>query len=299
MKQLKDLFLVEKNIMIAILINAAIIFILYFPEFTDNRFLIFIDHGFIVFFLIEAIVKIRTYKPRQYFANAWNRFDFFIIMVSVPSLLMSVLPFPDTSLFLILRLFRLVRLVRFIHFVPHLTKIMIGLGRALKASVFVLLALVFLNFLLSIFTCHFYAKIAPEHFGNPLVSSYSIFQMFTVEGWNEIPAVIAKKIEERNIRMVLEDSGMEVGRPPFRKSDYPLSVQEQINQAQKQSAWRIGLTRFYFVLIVLIGGIFGMSLANAVFVDEMTMDNNDLLERKIDTLQSEIAEIKELLKQRP
>ena len=50
--------------------------------------------------------------------------------------------------------------------------------------------------------------------------------------------------------------------------------------------------------MVLIGGIFGMSLANAVFVDEMTMDNNQTLEAKIDKLQEEIAELKQLLEKR-
>ena len=39
-----------------------------------------------------------------------------------------------------------------------------------------------------------------------------------------------------------------------------------------------------------------MSLANAVFVDEMTMDNNQDLEAKIDIMQNDILELKEMLK---
>jgi len=60
----------------------------------------------------------------------------------------------------------------------------------------------------------------------------------------------------------------------------------------------MGITRFYFVLVVLVGGIFGMSLANAVFVDEMTMDNTRTLEDKVDKLHREILELKEMLKNR-
>lgn len=240
----------------AILLNAALIFMMYFPRYEDNFILELIDHAFIFFFLIEAIVKIRTLKPKGYFAQAWNRFDFFIVTASLPTLLVNVIEVPDTSLFIILRLFRLIRLIRFIRFIPNVDKIMDGLGRALKASVFVLAALFFLNFLLAIVTCHFYGHIAEEYFGNPLVASYSIFQMFTVEGWNEIPAAIIKRTD---------------------------------------NDWIIGLTRLYFVLVVLVGGIFGMSLANAVFVDEMTIDNTKEMEAKIDSLQTEIAEIKTLL----
>ena len=59
-----------------------------------------------------------------------------------------------------------------------------------------------------------------------------------------------------------------------------------------------GLTRFYFVIVVLIGGIFGMSLANAIFVDEMTMDNNQDLEKKIDDLFEELRELKNILKKK-
>ena len=38
-----------------------------------------------------------------------------------------------------------------------------------------------------------------------------------------------------------------------------------------------------------------MSLANAVFVDEMTSDNNADLEVKIDNLEAQIQELKALL----
>lgn len=252
----------------AILLNAVVLFLLYFPAYKHNDWLERIDHLFILFFLLEAGVKMYILKPKVYFADTWNRFDLVIVLGSIPALLVQVIPVPDTSLLIILRLFRLVRLIRFIRFVPHLGKVISGLGRALQASVFVLLALVFLNLLLAIFTCHFFADIAPGYFGDPLISAYSIFQMFTVEGWNEIPADIAAALRDR----------------------------EKNGEAVMRTDVLIGLTRLYFVLVVLLGGVFGMSLANAVFVDEMTMDNNDALEDKIDGLKEEIQELKAMLR---
>ncbi len=254
---MKQFFLSERNMMIAILINSVIIFMMYFPQFKDDWWLEAIDHLFIFFFVLEALVKLYVYKPRQYFQLGWNRFDFMIVVLTLPTLLTSILPIPNTALLVVLRLFRLVRLVRFIRFIPNLSKIMSGLGRALKASVFVLLALLLFNFLVAIFSCHFFSHTEPELFGDPLISAYSTFQMFTVEGWNEITDATTDDLQH----------------PIF-----------------------IGLTRFYFVLVVLIGGIFGMSLANAVFVDEMTMDNNTDLEGKIEELKLEISELKELLR---
>lgn len=251
---LKRLFLSERAMLTAIILNAVVIFALYFPEYKNNEWLLAIDHAFILFFLIEVIVKLRVLKPKTYFSANWNRFDFIIVMGSLPVFLEGMFPIPEaTGLLILLRLFRLVRLVRFLRFIPNIEHVMTGLGRAIKASIFVLVALVFLNFMLAIVTCHFYADMAPEYFGNPLVSIYSIFQMFTMEGWNEIPAAIVSTTDSR---------------------------------------MTIGLTRFYFAFVVLLGGIFGMSLANAVFIDEMMMDNNQELEDKVDALTEEIRALR-------
>lgn len=256
---IRRLILEEKNILAAIFINSFIIFLLYFPQFSKNWWLIGLDHFFIVFFSLEVIVKWREFGRKGYFSNPWNVFDFVLVVGSLPSLLVDFLPVPDTSLLMVLRVFRLIRILRFVRFVPNIGKVINGLGRALKASVFVFIALFMLNFLLALLSCHLFGHLAPQFFGDPLISSYSIFQMFTLEGWNEIPATIANNMDN-----------------PF------LS----------------GMMRLYFVVAVLTGGIFGMSLANAVFVDEMTMDNNLELEQKIDILQDQVKELTELLKKK-
>ncbi len=263
-------FLKESNIMVAIALNAVVIFLLYFPQIAENhpgwyRLLEIIDLLFIALFVIEAIIKISVLKPKGYFSNNWNIFDFIIVVVSLPSLLHFFPAFAmlNTSFLKLLRLGRMIRLIRFLSFVPRMEVIMVGLGRALKASIFVMIALVFLNFILALFTCHFYADVAPDYFKDPAISSYYIFQLFTIEGWNEIP------------KDVIESVGGEGPGVLF-----------------------AGITRFYFICIVLAGGIFGMSLANAVFVDEMTSDNNADLETKIDHLEEQIKELKSLLIQK-
>jgi len=242
--------------LIAVALSALVICALYFPSLRHSFLLHYLDFGFVVLFMVEAIVKIKAWGWQRYISSNWNKLDFVIVVFSLPCLFAIFLPFPNTSALKLLRLMRFIRLARLMTFVPHMEMIISGLGRALRASVFVLLLLMFMNFLLALFTCHFYGEIAPEYFGNPLISSYSIFQMFTVEGWNEIPQVIA---------------------------------------ARSSTDLFAGLARFYFVLVVLFGGIFGMSLANAVFVDEMTMDNNNVLEEKVDRLEEKIAELKKLI----
>lgn len=251
----RRLFLSERSILVAVSLNALVIFVLSFPSYSDNFWLRLLDELFILFFVVEVILKMRYLSVRTYFSNPWNRFDFTVVVASLPSLLVTVLPIPNTSIAIIFRLFRLVRMVRLLRFVPNIDHLAKGLARAFRSSIFVFLSLLGLNIFLSLFTCHIYHEVVPEYFGDPLISSYTIFQLFTVEGWNDIPALIAQRSD-------------------------PLYA---------------GLTRFYFVIVVLLGGIFGMSLANAVFVDEMTIDNNMALEKKIDNLNNTVTELKKML----
>lgn len=257
---IKNILLSEKKMMAIIVMNAIIIFFLHFPSCKHNPVLNVLDIVFLLIFTLEAIVKMREYGTRGYFNDKWNRFDFALVVLTLPSLVSGLFPTMEINIILLLRLFRLFRLLKFVKFVPHINMLLQGLRRAIRASVLVLMTLFCLDFMLALFSCHFYGNIAPQYFGNPLIASYTIFQLFTIEGWNEIPAVIGQQMAD--------DGGGDV---------------------------IIGFTKFFFVIIVLIGGIFGMSLANAIFVDEMTVDNNMELEKKIDTLQAQIEELKELI----
>ena len=258
---MRKFFFNENNMMIAIGINAIVIFCLSFPELSQSLFWIILDDIFIAFFLVEAVIKIKALKFKNYWKDKWNKFDFIVAVGSLPLLFPKLLELMaaqgiDPFIIVMLRLFRLLRLVKFFWFVPNLAHLLRGLSRAFKASIFVLIILLFFNFILSILTTHLYGKIAPDLFRTPFHSFYTIFQLFTLEGWNEIPQAIAETTDNNTT---------------------------------------IFLTRMYFAFIVLIGGIFGMSLANAIFVDEMTLDNNEVVEEKLDKLEIQIQELKALL----
>lgn len=258
----KEFFLRERNMLIAVVLNAVLIYAMYFPFIRNGEhylLLEYIDIIFLLIFLVEALVKINVLGWSKYISDSWNRFDFFIVLFSLPTIFVPFIDVPNTGVIVILRLFRLVRIARLLRFVPNMNHVLKGLARAIKASIFVLVALVFLILIFAVITCHFYGEMLPNRFGDPLISIYSIFQLFTLEGWYEIPEAIAQQ------------------------GGNPLMV---------------GATRFYFGVIVLLGGVFGMSLANAVFVDEMTMDNTSQLEAKIDRLEDQLGELKEMLRER-
>ena len=97
-------------------------------------------------------------------------------------------------------------------------------------------------------TCSLYKQIAPEYFGNPLESFYSIFRLFSIEGWYEIPDLIASR------------SSPIIG----------------------------FFSKLYFVFLLLCGGIIGLSLVNSIFVDAMVSDNNDELQKEVSNLSDKI-----------
>lgn len=244
------IFMNEWLIIAAVLLNSALIFVMGFEDLHSNPFLSLFDHLFTLFFILEIVVKVAFNGWKTYIDNSWNKFDFILVAISIPSLFELLIHIPDMSYLLVFRLLRVLRILRFMRFIPNISHMIAGIARAFRASVFVFVAIFIYNILLAVLSSHLFKDVAPEHFSNPALSLYSVFQIFTLEGWYEITDSII--------------------------SNMPVND------------WRAPLTRLFFVFIVLTGGIFGMSIVNAIFVDEMVQDNNDDLEDKIEELNNKI-----------
>ncbi|MFT4739100.1 MAG: voltage-gated sodium channel [Cyclobacteriaceae bacterium] len=258
---LRKVFLNEIVIIYVIIANSALLFAMGFPELHDVRILDRIDHFFTIFFIVELLFKVYAYGWKEYIRSTWNRFDFILVLISFPSLFELFVSIPDISYLLVFRLLRVLRILKFLRFIPNISQMLAGIKRAARASVFVLIVLLVYNMLLAVLSSYFFHDVAPSYFANPLLAFYSIFQIFTVEGWNEIPATIVANSPD--------------------------------------SFWTPFLARIYFLLIVLTGGMFGFSIVNAIFVDEMTMDNNNELEAKVDALNMKVDQLLDQLSDRP
>lgn len=252
---MRRILLNDRFILLLILLNALIVFIQSFEGLPISiKSLLFIfDIALTSAFILEIILKIKQDSFRGFFLSGWNKFDFSIIFISALSLIISFTPvnFDDLSFILILRLTRVFKAFRFLKFIPNIDDLIKGVNRALKASVLVLFALIVYNFILSVISFYLFKDVAPEYFGNPLQAIYSIFKIFTVEGWYEIPDTISKNT----------------------------------------SSWVGYLSVIYFILILISGGIFGLSLVNSIFVDAMVADNNNSLEENVNELTERIKDL--------
>ncbi len=227
----------ERVVMALIVVNSVVLILLGYDgwrERTDDT-LFMVDYALTAYFVGEMAIKIRLDGWRAFWSNGWNRFDLMIIAAGSPMLLVPFLDTQGLGVVLILRAVRIMRLLRGFRFIPDRDRIWAGIRRALRASVGMFLALIVYNVILGIGANALFGELAPAHFGDPLLAMYSMFKVFTIEGWVELPDLVA--------------SG-----------------------ASPAMAW---LVRGYFVMSVLTGGILGLSIANAVFVDEMVIDNTD------------------------
>lgn len=247
---IRKFFLNEFVIVGAVLANAVVLFMLGFDGLRESDLLLIIDHLFTFFFLTEVFIKASTWGWKKYIGDGWNKFDFILVVISIPSIFEVFLEIPDVSYLLALRLLRVFRILRFMRFIPNIGKMFSGIQRAFKASVFIFVALLIYNVLLAVISSYIFKDDAPEYFGDPFLAMYSIFQIFTMEGWAEFPAAIVQNSDAGSIMPAI--------------------------------------ARIYFLFVVLTGSILGFSIVNAIFVDEMTMDNNDALEAKVDELNKKL-----------
>ncbi len=256
---MKKLFLSDTFIFIVIFLNAFVIFLE--ESNVVSPILDILDIVCSIIFLIEMVVKHIELGFKAYWSDGWNKLDGILVILSIPSILMYFLPLDmvDMSVLLTLRLLRILRVFRVMHFFPDFAKIVNGFKLAMSQSYAVLLSFFVIIVIFGLINCSLFRDFAPEYFGDPLRSIFSVFQMFTIEGWYDIPNAVA------------DGSGSPM-------LGHIISV--------------------YFCLLLILGGIIGMSFINSVFVDAMVSDNNDDVKEELDELRKKLDEIKNLIEQK-
>ncbi len=257
---IKRIFLSEGFVFTLILLNAILIFVQgykleAYPE--AKHYLELADDAMSLIFLIEAVVKLNHLGFKEYWTSNWNRFDLFLVLISLPSIVFRMIPGMSLNLgiLLILRVFRVFKFFRFIKFFPQVEHIFKSAQRAVKASFMVLAGFFVLVFIMSILFCYLLRDYSPVSFGDPLISYYSTFQVFTIEGWNAIPAAIDAESVANNT---------------------PLSATATF------------FMRIMFIFTFIIGGVFGLSIVNSLFVDAMVSNSNEEAEEDVERIRAEL-----------
>lgn len=258
LSNIKSIFLKDSIVMVLIIINTILIFLS--ESGINNALILYLDLFCTLFFIVEMIVKISTYKFKKYWSDNWNRLDFILVVISIPSITTFFIDnhLGNLSILLALRLLKIFRVFRLFHFFPNIDQIADGFKRALNQSKAILVGFMVIILISGLINCCLFRNIVPEYFSTPFRSIYTVFRIFTVEGWYEIPDAIAAAT----------------------------------------SPWLGKLSRLYFCLLLCGGGIIGMSFINSVFVDAMAEDNNDDVKEQLHRIEKQLEKIQEELNEK-
>ena len=140
----------------------------------------YLDYTITVFFVIEIIIRfIGEPKKLNFFKSGWNVFDTLIVLI-------SLIPIPNNSSFLLLRLLRVFRVLRIISVVPELKKIIEALLSSVKRVFYVGLLLFIILYIYATIGSILFSINIPERWGDVGVAMITLFQVLTLSSWEQV-----------------------------------------------------------------------------------------------------------------
>lgn len=219
-----------------------------------------IDTAILTVFVVEITIRLVVHRL-SFFRDPWSVFDFIIVGIAL---------IPASGPLEVLRALRVLRVLRLLTMVPAMKRVVGGMLSALPglASVAGIMAIIF--YVSAVIATNLYSDTFPEWFGNLVLSSYTLFQIMTLESWS-----------------------MGIVRPIMEVHPY---------------AWLFFLPFILVATFTVLNLIMGV-IVNAIqeeqhseftdtqkIVTQNTHTESQALHREISTLRDEIKEIKTLLK---
>lgn len=252
----------ENLILFLILLNFLVIYIHTFDVVKPYYPLLdWMDVVFTMIFIVEIFIKIQDqpgkHKINSYLNNHWNKIDFYSVLLAFPSIgVLFSHHFEFFAGFTALRSLRVFKFLRVIEYIPNGKRISRQVFKALKSISFIIFAFVVYSTIISIISVNLFKSAAPGYFHDAFDSFFTIFKIFSGDGFSDVVAEIASNT-----------SG------PF-----------------------LIFTKFYFVFIVFTGSILGLSLINTIFIDQMSQIEEHIEDKEkvaLDMVMSEINGLKE------
>jgi voltage-gated sodium channel len=172
----------QAAVVVAILANAVVLGLETYEgvERAHGDTLELLNDAFLVLFTVEIAIRILAHgrRPQRYFASGWNVFDFAVVGA-------AYLPFVRESVTL-LRVARALRVARLVTVLPELRVVIGGLYRSVAPLASVALLTFFLLYMYGMVGWLWFGDHDPDRFGNIGRALLTLFQLLTIEGWNEV-----------------------------------------------------------------------------------------------------------------
>ena len=140
----------------------------------------YFDYGITVFFVVEILIRfIGEQKKSNFFKSGWNIFDTIIVAI-------SLVPIPNNSSFLVLRLLRVFRVLRLISVIPELKQIIEAILQSIKRVFFVSLLLFIILYIYATMGAILFSEDDSSRWGDLGISLITLFQVLTLSSWETV-----------------------------------------------------------------------------------------------------------------
>ena len=139
-----------------------------------------LDYAITIFFVVEILIRFfGEPKKIEFFKNGWNVFDSLIVLI-------SLIPIPNNSSYLLLRLLRIFRVLRIISVVPELKKIIEALIDSIKRVFYVSLLLFIILYVYATIGSILFSEDIPSRWNDVGISLITLFQVLTLSSWEQV-----------------------------------------------------------------------------------------------------------------
>lgn len=230
-----------RTILVAIAVTGILSGLETYPHFRGTggpaRTVDMLQNLVLLLFMVEIGIKIGSYgsQPWRYFTHGWNTFDFLIVVL-------CLLPL-GAEYVVVLRLLRSLRLFTALH---GLQIMLSGLLRGIPSLGYVGLLLLLHFYIYAVIGTFVFGDNDPVRFGSLHTTMLTLFQVLTLEGWNDI--------------LTTQFHGSDVG--------YDEAWKTLAGEARTSIARPIPAA-IYFVSFILIGTMIMLNLFTGVIIRSM------------------------------
>ncbi|MDR5898151.1 ion transporter [Halomonas vilamensis] len=171
-----------EGVVIAIIVVSALVIGAKTYEETSRfeQWLLYLDVGVTVFFLVEILIRMAAERDlRSFFKRGWNVFDFVIVTA-------SLIPMDDSEMVLLARLLRIFRVLRLVSMIPELQMLLVALVKSIPRMGYVALLMFIIFYIYAAFGSFLFAEVDEFLWGNIATAMLTLFRIATFEDWTDV-----------------------------------------------------------------------------------------------------------------
>jgi len=133
-----------------------------------------IDAIILVVFVVEIVSRILVHRL-SFFRDPWSLFDFTVVAIALV---------PASGPLAVLRALRVLRVLRLLTMVPSMRRVIGGMMAAIPGLGSVMAIMLVIFYVSAVIATNLFGEQFPDWFGSLAATGYTLFQVMTLESWS-------------------------------------------------------------------------------------------------------------------